>query len=180
MKTVFKYIVWAAVLAGLLLAAVKYLNSEDFTRALTTFQWIYAPFMLSLTAAYLSLKGWRFALLMRPLNDLPWGVLLRTYVAGQPATLVPGGVAARVALLEQLGVPVAKGSAPVVLSSLLDQALYFAGALVAALWFEPARTPALFLLGTLACLCGAAIGDSDDPALAVPGVHLDHEEDRDS
>lgn len=151
MKTIFKYVIWAAVMVGLLLAALKYLNSEDFIRALRTFHWLYAPLILSLSTVYLSLKGWRFVLLLRPLCDLHWSVLLRAYVAGQPATLLPGGVAARVALLEQVDVPVAKSSAPVALSSILDQVLFLAGALVAALWFEPARLPALILLGILAC-----------------------------
>ena len=39
---------------------------------------------------------------------------------------------------------------PVAFSSLADQAVFIVGALIAAIFFEPARTPAYIILGVLA------------------------------
>jgi uncharacterized protein (TIRG00374 family) len=51
--------------------------------------------------------------------------------------------------MRQVGVPVARSSAPVAISSALDQVVFILGSLVAALWFPYARMPALILLGVL-------------------------------
>ena len=152
MRPIIKYILWAAVLVGLAIAGIKYLSGEHFLRALQNFQWVYAPLLLGLSALHLALKGWRFALLLKPISDIPSLTLGRAYVAGQPATLIPGGVAARIALLKQVGVPIGKGTAPVTLSSLLDYVLTMIAGLLAAMWYEPARTPALIILAVLVFL----------------------------
>lgn len=120
--------------------------------ALRSFDYLYAPFALLLSAVYLGLKGWRFVLFMRPLSDVAASPIFRGYVAGQAATLLPGGVAARAGLMRQLGIPIAVSSAPVLFSSLLDQAVFIGCSLLAALWFEAARTPALISVGVLAVI----------------------------
>jgi uncharacterized protein (TIRG00374 family) len=149
LKRYYKYILHAVILGGVVLAAAKYLNGEEVLNALRSFDYIYAPIILLISAGYIILKGVRFVVLMRPLTDLPWGTLVRGYVAGTAATLVPGGVAARAGLMRQAGVAIGEGSAPVLFSSVLDQAAFVLCSLVAALWFEAARVPVLILLGIL-------------------------------
>jgi uncharacterized protein (TIRG00374 family) len=105
--------------------------------------------MLLLSVGYIALKAYRFVPLMRPVTNLPAGTLFRGYLAGTAATLLPGGVAARAGLMSQAGVPVAASSAPVAFSSILDQVVFVGGALIAALWYPPARQPAAIILGVL-------------------------------
>lgn len=151
-STLFKYILNIAILVGLALAAYRYLEGEEVLAALRTFNYSYAPFLLSLSAAYIVLKSWRFVPLMRQISNIHWGTIMRGYLAGIPATLIPGGVAARAGLMTQAGVPVEKSGAPVAFSSFLDQVVFVLSALFAALWFEPARLPSLILLSALILL----------------------------
>jgi len=144
-----KYVLHVIVLTGLLIAAVKYIHGEEVLRALKSYNYAYAPALLTLPAIYLSMKAWRFILLMRPVSDAPGNVLFRGYVAGTAATLVPGGVAVRAGLMNQAGISLAKSGVPVALSSILDQVVFIATALLSAFWFESARVPALILLGIL-------------------------------
>ncbi len=131
---------------------MKYINGEEVLHALRSYNYAFAPALLAMAALYLSLKGWRFIQLMRPVSDLPGHVLFRGYVAGTAATLVPGGVAARAGLMNQAGVSVAKSGVPVAMSSILDQTVFVGSALLAAIWFESVRTPVLILLGILILL----------------------------
>lgn len=147
-----KYLLHAAILIGLVVAGIKYLNGEEVLGALRRFNYTFAPFILALSAVYLGLKAWRFVFLMAPVSALPWGVTFRGYTAGQAATLIPGGVAARAGLMKQAGVPISKSSAPVAYSSILDQVVFIVSSLVAALFFPGARTAAFILLGVLAVL----------------------------
>lgn len=142
-----KYILHVAVLVGLVLAAVKYINGEEVLRALRSYNYAFAPALLALSALYLALKAWRFVLLMRPVSDAPGNLLFRGYVAGTAATLVPGGVAARAGLMNQAGISVAKSGMPVALSSILDQVGFIGSAFLAAFWFESIRVPMLIVLG---------------------------------
>ncbi len=149
-KDYLKYGLHLAILGGVIYAGFKYLNGEEIWSALKSFDYNFAPFILLLAAAYLFLKGWRFVVLMEPFDgDLPWFITFKAYVAGQAATLLPGGIAARAGLMKQVGVPVAKSSVPVVFSSAIDQTIFIVGSLIAALWFEAARTPAFILLGVI-------------------------------
>jgi uncharacterized protein (TIRG00374 family) len=147
-----KYLLHATVFIGLVIAAVKYIDGGEFVAALRHFNWLYAPLILSLTLGYLALKGWRFLVFLRPLAAVSWTIVMRAYVAGQGMTLIPAGVTARAGMLKQLGVPVAKSGAPIALSSLLDQAVFLVGSMLAALWFDAARKPLLVLLAVLAVL----------------------------
>jgi uncharacterized protein (TIRG00374 family) len=144
-----KYILHVAVIAGLIVAAVNYLNGEAVINALTSFDYAYAPFMVLLSAAVLLVKGLRFVPLMRPLTDLGRAVLTRGYVAGQPATLVPGGVAARMGIMHQVGVPISESTIAVAFAGLIDYATYILGTVIAAIFFEEARRPALVALAIL-------------------------------
>lgn len=138
----------AVVLLGIGVAAVKYLNGEEVIRAFETFNYWVAPFILLLSTSFLLLKGVRFALLMEPFREnLPWIVSFKAYVAGQAATLLPGGIAARAGLMKQVNVPVAKSSVAIAFSSIIDQFYFVLGSLLAALWFPVARIPALITLG---------------------------------
>ncbi|MBB6099079.1 uncharacterized membrane protein YbhN (UPF0104 family) [Deinobacterium chartae] len=151
------WILGAALLLGLALAAARYLRGEVVLAALARFDPAYALPLLLLSALAFWAKGWRFVSLMRPLSPLAGGVVLRGYLAGEAASLLPGGVAARAALMRQVGVPIAASSAPILMSSALDQLAFLASALLAALWFEAARPAALSAAAVLALL-GALLG----------------------
>lgn len=146
MKKYIKYVLHGVILVGVIVAAVRYLNGEEVLNALTTFNYIYMPVMLLLAASYIAAKGWRFAWMMEPISRLPQDVFVRGYVAGTAATLVPAGVAARAGIMNQAGVSVAKSSAPVAFSSIMDQAVFVAAALLSALFFPPVRVPAMIVL----------------------------------
>jgi uncharacterized protein (TIRG00374 family) len=146
---ILKYILHAAILAGLFLAARRYLRGEEVIHALRTFDYAYLPAMIILATVYVVLKSLRFVLWMRPVTDIPSGIIFRGHVAGTAATLVPGGMTARAGLMKQAGVPLSKSSAPVILNSLFDQIAFIAGVTLAALWAEEARLPTLILIGVL-------------------------------
>lgn len=148
-KKYLKYGLNIAILGGLIVAGYKYLSGEEVLDALRSFDYSFAPFMLALSIGYVLVKGWRFIILTRPFADLPWGVVLKAYVAGQAATLLPGGVAARAGLLNQADVPVSKGSVPVTFSSGLDQIVLISGALIAAIGFGRGRLPILIIIGII-------------------------------
>lgn len=147
--TYLKYGLHGAVIVGVIIAAVRYLNGQEILKALQSFSYSLAPWMVALSAGYLSLKAWRFVILMRPVSDVAVKTIFKGFVAGQAITLLPGGVAARAGLMNQVGVPVAKSSAPVALSSGLDQVVFIAGSLIAALWFAAARVPVLIIMAIL-------------------------------
>jgi uncharacterized protein (TIRG00374 family) len=143
-----KYVLNLVILVGVIVAGVKYISGQEVLEALRTFDYRYAPFMLALSLAYFGLKTWRFVILAQPIaRDLPWWVTAKIYVAGEAAALLPGGVAARAGMMNQLDVPLGKGSIPVLFNSLLDQTVLITGALIVALWFERSRTPVLIVLG---------------------------------
>jgi uncharacterized protein (TIRG00374 family) len=141
-----KYLLHGAIITGVIVAAISYLDWEEVIDALWLFNLAYLKPILIISAGYVFLKAWRFILLIRPVTDLPSNVIFRGFVAGTAATILPGGVAARAGLMRQVGVPVANSTGPVILSSLLDQIAFVLGALVSAIWFQPARLPAFYLL----------------------------------
>lgn len=147
-----KYGFYALVLVSLGVAAREYLSGEAVIAALGAFNWAYAPLILGLTVVYLLLKGARFVVFLSPLVDYGRWAVLRAYLAGQVATLLPAGGAARAVVLKQVGVSLPKGGAAVLFASLTDQAILIIGMLLAAIWFEEARLPALIALAVLAAL----------------------------
>jgi uncharacterized membrane protein YbhN (UPF0104 family) len=149
-KTILKYSLHAGVILGVVWAAVKSIDGDAFSRALHDFDWRYAPFVGLLGVASVFIKAWRFAGMLRQVSDLDRWTAIKAYVAGQSMTLLPGGIAARAGLLQQVGVPLEKSSPAITLSSVTDQLGFLLCGIVAALWFEEARKPVMILLAILA------------------------------
>ncbi|RIK49969.1 MAG: hypothetical protein DCC57_12410 [Chloroflexi bacterium] len=148
-----KYGLTAAVVLGLAVAAFKYLQGGEVLAALRAFHGRYMPLMLLSALAALLLKSWRFQLLIQAVyRNISWKIPWKVFLAGQPALMLPGGAAAQVGLMKQAGADVGRSSAPVVTASLLDQTVLIVGSLLAALWFEPARTPVLISLAVIGLL----------------------------
>lgn len=148
-----KYGLHLAIFIGLIWAVVRYVNGQEVLEALQNFNYLYLPVMLALSLAYFLLKAARFVLLMNPFTEnLPKWVIYKGYLSGQAATLLPGGIAARAGLMNQVGVPLSQSSVPVAVHSGWDQAVFLLGGLVAALWFPAARTPVFIILGILAVI----------------------------
>lgn len=137
----------ATIVIGLIIAGMKYLQGDEVLAALRRFHWRYMPLMLLCAVGALMLKSWRFQLFTQAVyRRISWKIPWKVFLVGQPAALLPGGVAAQVGLMKQAGADVGRSSAPVILSSALDQVVLIAGSLLAALWFEPARWPVLVIL----------------------------------
>jgi uncharacterized protein (TIRG00374 family) len=147
-----KYVLHVVVILGVVLAGVRYLDSELMVAALANFTPPLAVLVLSIPALQLAVKSWRFVVFLRPLVRMPDSVPFRAYAAGQPATLLPGGIAARIGLMKQVGVPVGTSSAAVLFSSLFDQVVFIAGLMLAALLFPAARTMAMIVLVVVASI----------------------------
>lgn len=145
-----QYALHIAILGGLVYAFVKYVNGQEVLKALQAFDYGLLPFMLGLVLLYFAGKAARFVLLMSPFaGELPKKVTAKAYVAGQAATLLPGGIAARAGLMKQAGVPVAESSLPVAFSSGYDQLIFLGGGLVAAMFYPAARLPVMIISGVL-------------------------------
>lgn len=150
-KSYLKYVLHVAILLGVVWAGIKYVNGEEVINALEQFNYRLAPVMLALALATLLLKAARFQFLLQPFAPhITWTTGIKAYVAGQGATVLPGGVAARAGLLKQIGVPVSEGSVPVLANSAFDQVFFISLGLIAALWYPEARLPGLIILGVLA------------------------------
>ncbi len=149
-RRLLKFAMHALIIGGVVMAAVKYLNGDEFWQAVQTFQYRYIPVMLGLTAIYMGLNAWRFVILTRVIApEAKASTLFRIFWAGQAATLLPGGFAARAGMMAQAGIPVGKAAVAVTFASLLDQVVLISGSMIAALWFPEARTPVLILMGVL-------------------------------
>lgn len=149
-KRYLKYGLHAAILIGVIWAAIKYVNGKEVIAALEQFNYGLAPLMLALALSTLLLKATRFSFLLQPFAEkLSWATTIKTYVAGQGATVLPGGVAARAGLLKQIGVPLSEGSVPVLANSAADQFFFIALGLIAALWYPQARLPGVIILVVL-------------------------------
>lgn len=147
------------IVIALIIGIIKYANGAEVLNALRSFNYWYAAPMLLASTLYLLVIAWRFVVLLRPLADVRWQLPFKSFIAGQPGLLIPGGLALRAGLLNQAGVDLGKGSVPVVLSSVLDQVAFFLVSLVAALWLPEVRTPVLILLGVLSLLAIALLFD---------------------
>lgn len=145
-----QYALHIAILGGLVYAFAKYVNGQEVLKALQAFDYGLLPFMLGLVLLYFLSKAARFVLLMNPFAaELPKITTAKAYIAGQAATLLPGGIAARAGLMKQAGVPVAESSVPVAFSSAYDQLIFLGGGLIAALFFPAARLPVAIIGGVL-------------------------------
>ncbi|MGV3617683.1 MAG: lysylphosphatidylglycerol synthase transmembrane domain-containing protein [Fimbriimonas sp.] len=151
-KKLLKYLLHVAVLAGVVWAGMKTIDGDQFKRALHEFDWIYAPFIALLGVGSMVVKSWRFSTLLQEVNEIPRSVAMKAYIAGQSMTLLPGGIAARSGLLQQVGVPIEKSSPAVAMSSMTDQLGFLLCGIVASFFFEPARKPVMILLAVLAVI----------------------------
>lgn len=146
-----KYGLHLAVVIGLVWAVVKYVNGQEVLQALQNFAYRYLPFMLALSIGYFLIKALRFLLLITPFSgDVNNWIIFKGYISGQAIVLLPGGMAARAGLMNQVGIPVAESSVPIAFHSGWDQVVFLLGGLIAALWFPAARLPVLIILGVLA------------------------------
>ena len=149
---ILQYTLHAAVLGGVIWAAVKTINGNELQKALDNFNWWVMPAVCILGLASVMVKAWRFASLLKQIHDLPRSVAMKAYVAGQSMTLLPGGIAARSGLLQQVGIKVEESSPAVALSSISDQIGFILCASLAAMWFEAARKPVFVFLAVLLAL----------------------------
>jgi uncharacterized protein (TIRG00374 family) len=149
---VLQYALHAAVLAGVVWAAFKTIDPRAFEDSLERFNWWVAPAVCALGLASVLVKASRFAGLLRQVKKIPRSLAMKAYVAGQSMTLLPGGIAARSGLLQQVGVTVEESSPAVAMSSISDQLGFILSAAVAAMWFEAARKPVFIFLGFLSIL----------------------------
>lgn len=166
-----KVVLHVAILVGVVWAAVKYVNGEEVIAALRRFDYGWAPLMLGVALATLFLKATRFRFLLQPFAPrLPVATAIKAYVAGQGATVLPGGVAARAGLLKQIGVPISEGSVPVISNSLFDQLFFVVLGLFAALWYPQARLPGLIILATLGLVALLLLLEPTRTRIAQVGV----------
>lgn len=145
------YVLHAAVLGGMAYAGMKYVDGEALTKALRGFAWGYAPLIGLCTLIYVFIKGWRFAGMMREVvPEVSRGTVMRAWYAGQAATLLPGGTAARAGMLAEVGVAPEKTAAPLLLSAWSDHALFLLCAITGALFIPSVRPAVGYLLAFLA------------------------------
>jgi uncharacterized membrane protein YbhN (UPF0104 family) len=149
LKRYLKYILTAVVLIGVGMAGVKYVSGREVLAALSQFHYGYLLGMVGVSALHLLVRAWLFGVLVRNIQPLAWQTVLRVYVAGQAATLLPGGVTARAGLLHQVDVPVEKSMAPVLLISLSSQLVLLICACMTALFYPSARDTALWIMAWL-------------------------------
>jgi uncharacterized protein (TIRG00374 family) len=154
---VLQYGLHAAVLGGVVWAGFKTINGAELQKALDGFNWWFMPLVCLLGLSSVVVKAWRFASLLKQVHDLPRSIAMKAYIAGQSMTLLPGGIAARSGLLQQVGVKVEESSPAVAMSSISDQIGFILAASVSALWFESARKPVLVFLAVLAVI-GIVLG----------------------
>ena len=142
-----RYVLNTAIFIGLIWAIVKYVDARAVRIALQNFNTVELPIILLLTLLFFVIRAGRFIILSNPFTDhLQNWVIFKGYVSGQAAALLPGGIAARAGLLNQVGVPPAYSSVPVAFHSGWDQAVFLLGGLIAAFWFPVARLPIFFVL----------------------------------
>lgn len=144
----------ALTLVGLVWAGYKYLDINAMMKAWERFSWSALSWLLILPAFYLGFKSLRFVRLLAPLSDAPKSDVMAGYAASQAASLLPGGVAMRAAMMLRLGVPLEKSSGPVLANSASDQFFLLSVGLVLCYYYEDLRTSA-FVLTTLLLILSA-------------------------
>lgn len=148
---VLKWVVTAGTLAGFCWAAFKYLDFNAMQQAWTRFSWSAWGWLVSLPALYLFCKAYRFKILMAPVSKASSGLVMEGYAASQAASLMPGGVALRAAMMLRLGIPLERSSGPILANSAADQFLLWSAGLVLC-YYYPAFRPAAFGLTLLLAL----------------------------
>jgi uncharacterized protein (TIRG00374 family) len=145
------------VLLALVWAAFKYLRPEAVGDALERIDLTFLPVLLLLALLYIALKTWRFALCVGAIADLPFWRVAQSFLASQPLTLLPGGIAGRTLFLHQAGAPLGTAIVPTVMMSVLDQTVFILALFAAAFSFEGARTPAYIALTAMLLIAACLI-----------------------
>lgn len=141
----------AAVVVGLALAAWKVLDVRQLAEIGHRLQPAWLAPLLAVPVVYLLLKSYRFALLMAEVDgDLPLGVTMRAYASTQAATMIPGGFAARAAVLEDVDGRGGHAVGPTLATGLMDNLTFILAVLVAAAAYPQARLTALITGGAVA------------------------------
>lgn len=135
--------------AGTALAGYNYLDLSSVLEAWRSFSWGHLACLSLLPALYLLAKANRFVGLMAPVSEGQPSDIRVGYAASQSASLLPGGVAFRVAMMQQLGVPPERSAGPVLLNSASDQMLLFLAGLFLSAWYPQLRVPAAVMGGLL-------------------------------
>ncbi|PYE54533.1 lysylphosphatidylglycerol synthase transmembrane domain-containing protein [Deinococcus yavapaiensis] len=141
----------AVVLIGVAWAALTFVRAGDVAAALSRLQPALVLLVLGLGVLYTVFRSFIFAVVTRGVSDLPTALVMRAYLSAEATALLPGGVAARTALLNQLGVPVSRGLVPVLAVSILDQ-VFFGLVLIVAVVILPDARSAAWLLPVLVLL----------------------------
>ena len=136
-------------LVGLVVACYKYLDARAMWEAWERFSWSTWGLFLILPVFYLGFKAYRFSLLLEPISSASKSAVMTGYASSQAASLLPGGVAMRAAMMHRLGVPVEKSSGPVLANSAADQLLLLAVGLGLCYYYPEMRTSAFGLTGLL-------------------------------
>lgn len=139
-------------LVGLVVACYKYLDARAMWEAWERFSWSTWGLFLILPILYLGFKAYRFSLLLEPISSAPKSTVMTGYASSQAASLLPGGVAMRAAMMHRLGVPVEKSSGPVLANSAADQLLLLAVGLALCYHYQELRASAFGLTGLLILL----------------------------
>lgn len=167
----------AAVLIGVGWAALTFVRGGDVTAALERLRLGVVLLVLGLGVLYTVFRSFIFAVVTRGVSDLRAALVMRAYLSAEATALLPGGVAARMALLHQLGVPLSRGLVPVLAVSVLDQVFFGLVLVVAVIALPDARSAAWLLpilLGLLVLLGApsvrAFVGRLVQPLLARFGA----------
>jgi uncharacterized protein (TIRG00374 family) len=146
-----KHIFSLIMVAGLAVAAYKYLDIHLMVKAWKKFSWSSLVVLLALPLGYMIAKSWRFLLLMRAADpEVEAGPVVRGFVASQALSLLPVGFAARSAMLTQAGIPAERSVGPVLANSFTDQFVLLVSGLFLAVWYPKLRMASLVLTAILA------------------------------
>ena len=137
---------------GLILAAYKFLDVQALLKAWNRFSWESWFWLLVLPAVYLLAKAIRFRILVKPVSDAPAKDVVLGYSASQAASLLPGGVAMRAAMMHRLGIPVEKSAGPVLANSASDQFLLLMTGLGLCYYYPEVRAAGFILTAILLTL----------------------------
>ncbi len=142
-------------LIGLAAAGYRYLSLDLMMQAWRKFSVGTLGILVLLPVLYLLLKGWRFVLLMRPVvEEISDATVLKGYAASQSASLLPGGFAARAAVMTQAGIPMERSVGPVLANGGMDQLVLLLSGLFLAFWYDELRVAAGTLTGLLLVVTG--------------------------
>lgn len=140
-----KLLLIIATVLGLAFAARKYLDSEALLEAWHKFSWDVWGYLLLLPALYLLFKAVRFSVLLRSASKVKKTLVMYGYASSQAASLLPGGVAMRAAMMHRLGVPVEDSSGPILANSAADQILLLSVGL-GLCYYYPTFRPSAFVI----------------------------------